>query len=162
MFKNPTEEYGIKPFWFWNGDMNEVEIEHQIKEMAEKGLGGVFICARQGLKIPYLSEEWFSRVKFAAETAAKYDLEVWLYDEYPYPSGISGGEVILQHPEAKQNSLEQQFKEARGIEVFEMELPWAKVISALAAPKDKKSGKYLWKEAIDLSKHITKSLLEAF
>lgn len=47
-FQNPPVEYRIKPFWFWNGDITKEEISHQIKEMADKGLGGMFICARQG------------------------------------------------------------------------------------------------------------------
>ncbi len=154
LFKNPGREYGIKPFWFWNGDLNEAEIEVQIKEMAEKGIGGVFICARQGLKIPYLSEAWFDRVKFATATAVKYGLEVWLYDEYPYPSGMSGGEVTLQHPDAKQNHLVQRFEEVVGKRNVDLRLPWAKVISALAAPKDQSAGKYLWDQALDLRKFI--------
>lgn len=154
LFRNPPGEYGIKPFWFWNGEMNETEIVHQIKEMSEKGIGGVFICARQGLKIPYLSEQWFERVKFATKTAAQYGLEVWLYDEYPYPSGMGGGEVTLSHPQAKQNSLIQRFEAVRGCKDFEMELPWAKVISALAAPKDSQSGRYQWHRVVDLRKYI--------
>ena len=66
-FKNPPARCRIKPFWFWNGDMAEDEIKHQIEEMSDKGLGGAFICARQGQKVPYLSEEWFKKVSFAAE-----------------------------------------------------------------------------------------------
>ena len=100
-FKNPPARCRIKPFWFWNGDMAEDEIKHQIEEMSDKGLGGAFICARQGQKVPYLSEEWFKKVSFAAEEAVRCGLETWLYDEYPYPSGMSGGEVLLEHPEAE-------------------------------------------------------------
>lgn len=93
-FKNPPAENRIKPFWFWNGDMDKKEIDRQLKEMVDKGLGGAFICARQGLSIPYLSKEWFELVKYAGEKAAEYGIETWLYDEYPYPSGMSGGEVL--------------------------------------------------------------------
>ena len=94
-FQTPPASYRIKPFWFWNGEMTKEEIRYQIKEMAEKGLGGMFICARQGMTVPYLSEEWFELVKYACKEAENQGLEAWLYDEYPYPSGMSGGEVLL-------------------------------------------------------------------
>ena len=55
-FKQPEAADRIHPFWFWNGEMDDGQIQFQIDEMADKGLGGVFICARQGLQIPYLSE----------------------------------------------------------------------------------------------------------
>ena len=93
-FQNPGEFYRIKPFWFWNGDMNPAEIRHQIHEMKLKGLGGFFLCARQGLQVPYLSDAWFEACKVAVEAAKEDGLEVWLYDEYPYPSGMSGGEEV--------------------------------------------------------------------
>ena len=80
-FQNPPVEYRIKPFWFWNGDITKEEISHQIKEMADKGLGGMFICARQGMTIPYLSKEWFEMVEYACAEARRYGLEAWLYDE---------------------------------------------------------------------------------
>ena len=100
-FRDPPIAYRLVPFWFWNDSMNAEEIIHQIREMAEKGVGGFFICARQGLEVAYLSEQWFQLVAVAVETARQYGLHTWLYDEYPYPSGMSGGEVILQHPEAR-------------------------------------------------------------
>lgn len=133
-FKNPPAKNRIKPFWFWNGDMNEEEIDIQLKEMADKGLGGVFICARQGLKIPYLSKEWFERVKYASERAEEYGLEVWLYDEYPYPSGMSGGEVLIKNPDAVQLSVScKSFVVENGGEI-EFNLGWHDILYAKAFP----------------------------
>lgn len=104
-FQNPPAKYRIKPFWFWNGEMTKEEICLQIREMGEKGLGGMFICARQGMTVPYLSKEWFELIQFACREAKNQGLEAWLYDEYPYPSGMSGGEVLLEHPEAEHMRL---------------------------------------------------------
>ena len=56
-FETPTMRNRIKPFWFWNGDLSEEEIDRQLQEMKKQGLGGAFICARQGQKIPYLSKK---------------------------------------------------------------------------------------------------------
>ncbi len=148
-FKNPPAKNRIKPFWFWNGDMKEEEIEHQISEMEEKGLGGAFICARQGLKVPYLSKEWFERVLFACEKAKQRGIENWLYDEYPYPSGMSGGEVMLRCPDGEHMILKHyQFMPAGEEEVRERlsfgEILYAKAVKALP------DGTYDFKHPIDL------------
>lgn len=153
-FLNPKSSYRVQPFWFWNGEMEESEIEHQIKEMADKGVGGFFICPRQGLTIPYLSEEWFEKVKFAVETAKKFQLEVWLYDEYPYPSGIAGGEVTLEHPEAKQYQLVHKNIKVEGEESCSLDLPWGRILSARAVPIDPTTGKRYWDQAYNIEDYI--------
>ncbi len=153
-FKNPPGEFRIIPFWFWNGELAEEEIDRQIQEMADKGLGGFFICPRQGLKIPYLSEQWFERVKFAVVAAQTRNLQVSLYDEYPYPSGMSGGEVILQHPEARQYNLEHYLEAVSGPVELERELPWSRVLLAKAVPVDTLSGALNWAAALNLTGHI--------
>jgi len=152
-FQQPPQEYRIHPFWFWNGEMSEEEIRRQYDEMADKGVGGVFICARQGLTIPYLSQGWFDKVRFAVEEAKKRNLHVWLYDEYPYPSGIAGGEVTLRHPEAKHYTLEHMTKRVQGGTVFSLELPWARILYAKAVPVGPE-GEKRWNEAIDVGRWI--------
>lgn len=149
-FRNPEASYRPLPFWFWNGDMNDEEIQRQIMEMAEKGVGGFFICPRQGLQIPYLSETWFAKVGIAIAAAKKHGLEVWLYDEYPYPSGIAGGEVTLLHPEAKHQTVTVTHVQADGGEKVLLELPWAKVLLAKAVPVSV-SGERQWREALDIA-----------
>jgi hypothetical protein len=49
--------------------------------------------ARAGLEVGYLSEEWFSLVRFAAEYAYERGLDAYLYDENGWPSGYGGGRV---------------------------------------------------------------------
>ena len=143
---------GIQPFWFWNGEMEESEIRRQIREMHEKGLKGFLIHPRQGMEIPYLSEVFFERVRTAVETAREYGMEVWLYDEFPYPSGVSGGKVLLDHPEYTCKRLDQTCTTASGGEIVRMRMPWGNVISAKAYPV--KAGKCQWELAIDLEDKI--------
>lgn len=83
-----------KVFWSWNGEMKEPEIRLQICDFAKRGIGGFFIHARAGLKLSYMSEEWFSAIAVAIDEAKKQNLEVWLYDENGWPSGFSGGAVL--------------------------------------------------------------------
>ncbi|MEH7254038.1 glycosyl hydrolase [Neobacillus niacini] len=153
-FKNPPSAFRIHPFWFWNGDMEGHEISRQITEMADKGVGGFFICPRQGLKVPYLSQEWFQKVKFAVEKAKDCNMDVWLYDEYPYPSGIAGGEVTLLHPEAKHYTLVHKSETLQSNQTCSLELPWGRVLSAKAVPINQKTGRKCWAEAINIEKYI--------
>lgn len=134
-FTNPDVKYRVKPFWFWNGDMKEEEILLQLTEMKKQGLGGAFVCARQGMSVPYLSDRWFQLIRYTVEEAKRLGLEIWLYDEYPYPSGMAGGEVLLRHPEAKHQILKYQEKYCQPNEKLELKLPWAQIISATAIPQ---------------------------
>ncbi|MBB6734163.1 glycosyl hydrolase [Cohnella zeiphila] len=152
-FRRPLKADRIHPFWFWNGEMADEQIRRQIDEMADKGLGGFFICARQGMKLSYLSDEWFDKVRVAVEAAARHGLHVWLYDEYPYPSGIAGGEVTLEYPEAKHRTLVSHSQAVAGGDRVSLELPWAKILYAKAVPVAP-DGRRLWDEAVPVRSAI--------
>lgn len=158
-FQNPGNEFRVQPFWFWNGEMDDEQIAFQIAEMAKQGVGGFFICARQGLTIPYLSQAWFDKVRCAVSEAKKYGLHVWLYDEYPYPSGMAGGEVTLEMPEAKQRTLEHYTRQVSSGETVSWTLPWAVILYAKAIRLDE-CGRRVWEETIDLRKSIGNVQLE--
>lgn len=131
-FQNPPVADRIRPFWFWNGTITKDGIRKQVAEMAQKGLGGFFLCARQGQTVPYLSKKWFELVDFACTVAKEYGLEAWLYDEYPYPSGMAGGEVLKRHPEAEQKVLLHDRMELEGGTELQKELGWETVLFAAA------------------------------
>ena len=81
-------------------------------------------------------------------------MEVWLYDEYPYPSGMAGGEVTLDFPEAKQRQLVNHQLHVQGGEaVVNHELPWGRILVAKAIPRDTE-GNRLWDKSIDLRHNI--------
>ncbi|TAH73691.1 MAG: hypothetical protein EWM47_02775 [Anaerolineaceae bacterium] len=107
-FKHPSREFGIMPFWFWNGEMSYDEMEYQLKEYYDKGIPGLYIHARFGINdhVPYLGEDWFDRVKFTIEKAQEIGLQVWVYDEYNWPSGTAGKEVMEKNPELTNVYLE--------------------------------------------------------
>ncbi|MDR1532211.1 MAG: hypothetical protein LBS62_08520 [Clostridiales bacterium] len=99
-FQNPSREFGIMPFWFWNGEMNRDEMEYQLREYYAKGMPGLFIHARFGIRehMAYLGEDWFDRVRFTLEKAQEIGLQVWVYDEYNWPSGTAGQTVQAIDP----------------------------------------------------------------
>nr|WP_295683387.1 glycosyl hydrolase [uncultured Lachnoclostridium sp.] len=135
----PSNQYRMKPFWFWNGELTCEEIDVQLRQMKEQGLAGAFICPRQGQKIPYLGQRWFERICYACNKAEEYELELWLYDEYPYPSGMSGGEVLLEKPDAVHTQIKYQCFMIEGEKEQEITLGWSKVLYAAAVRLDEKN-----------------------
>lgn len=105
-FKTPPKEMGILPFWFWNGEMNEEEMEWQLREYKDKGISGIFLHGRFGEKIGYLSETWMERTKFAAEKAKEIGIDLWIYDEMNWPSGTAYRKVPKENPKLRQKYLE--------------------------------------------------------
>jgi hypothetical protein len=105
-FKSPPIEMGILPFWFWNGEMDEKEMEWQLKEYKSKGICGTFIHGRFGESIGYLSDVWMEKVKFAVEKAKEIGIDLWVYDEMNWPSGTAYRQVPKNNPQLRQKYLE--------------------------------------------------------
>lgn len=105
-FQNPPLEMGIIPFWFWNGELDYDEMAWQLREYHAKGVRSLFIHGRMGLKVPYLSEGWFDRVKFVVEEAKKVGIDTWVYDEMDWPSGTAERQVLREYPHLSQRYME--------------------------------------------------------
>lgn len=107
-FRRPSKEFGIMPFWFWNGEMSYDEIAYQIGQYKAKGCPGFYIHARFGVReeLGYMNEDWLDRVKFTIETAQAQGLQIWIYDEYNWPSGTCGQTLMKDHPEMTNVYLE--------------------------------------------------------
>lgn len=86
--------YAPVPFWSWNNALEKDELLRQIDDMKSVGCGGFIIHARMGLRVPYLSEEWFSLVETCLDAAKERGMFVWIYDENGWPSGFAGGELL--------------------------------------------------------------------
>lgn len=89
-----TPARNVIPFYTFNDAMTAEEIRAQIDCMAKAGVGGVFVHARSGLTATYLGEEWFALVDAVVTACAAADMEVWIYDEFGWPSGIADGGVL--------------------------------------------------------------------
>ncbi len=92
-FTNPTSEYRGTPFWSWNSDLNEQELEAQIKIFNEMGFGGFHIHSRIGLNTRYLGPRFMEMVKHCNTVGKELGMLTWLYDEDKWPSGFAGGFV---------------------------------------------------------------------
>lgn len=124
---------GFYPFWFWNDVLEEAEVRRQIAEMAAQGVKGFYIHPRQGLQAPYLAHSFFRMVEVAIDEAERHGLTVHLYDEYPYPSGVAGGEVILGKPQFLATRLVQRSYDLAGGRI-RLTLPRGKLLACIAYP----------------------------
>ncbi len=112
-FQDPPKTYSVRPFWFWNGLLDEKEVDRQIREMVSQGVYGAYVHNRTGLQTPYLSEEYFRIVKSAYESSKKHGFLFGMVDEYEWPGGEArdpwrpglGSRVIEQNPEFRMRSL---------------------------------------------------------
>lgn len=147
---------GFYPFWFWNARLDADEIRWQIRQMAEQGVKGFYIHSRQGLDQPYLSQSFFEMVDAAVEEAQAHGMTVQLYDEYPYPSGVAGGEVVLGSPEYHATELRQRTYDVEGGS-FRLELMRGKVLAVRAYPL--KGSEVDWSRCLDLRDSVGMSLV---
>jgi alpha-L-rhamnosidase len=105
-FRHPTTEFGILPFWFWNGELDPDELRFQLGELAAKRMHGVVLHGRYGLEIPYLSDGYLDRVRVATEEANALGLRTWIYDEMNWPSGTADKRVLRARPDLAQRYIE--------------------------------------------------------
>ena len=107
-FLRTLPEFGIMPFCFVNGGMDYDEMEYQLRESKNKGIPGIIFHARFGIlnTIGYLTKDWFDRVRFTVEKAREIGLQIWIYDEYNWPSGTAGQQLMKEHPQLTQRYLE--------------------------------------------------------
>ncbi len=111
-FMNPDSQYRGKPFWAWNGKLQERELRRQLDVMKEMGLGGAFMHSRTGLDTAYLSEEWFKLVKACADQCQKNGMEAWMYDEDRWPSGAAGG-LVTKNPKYRLRMLRMSISDSK-------------------------------------------------
>ena len=89
-----SNEYRPVPFWSWNDDLEPERLKEQIRWMHEKGIGGFFMHAREGLETPYLSDHWMHCIEECCKEAEKLGMHPWVYDENGFPSGFVGGKLL--------------------------------------------------------------------
>ena len=101
-FTAPPSTSRPHAFWFWNGELTEAELARQLDEMRAGGVEEFFIHPRQGLggefgvteNDYYLSTDYFDKVEYAVEQAARRGMKAWLYDDLNWPSGFAGGRTV--------------------------------------------------------------------
>ena len=93
----PADEAATRPdaplaMWALTGMLKSDDVSRQLDTFRQVGWG-VMLYPRWGLEIEYLGGAWFERIRFLVERAAEREMEVWLYDEFCWPSGHAKGLV---------------------------------------------------------------------
>lgn len=127
VFRQGNTEYRPLALWSWNHRLEPDELVWQMEQMKEQGLRGFVMHPRSGLLTPYLSQKWFDTVEFCVQQAKRLQLEAWLYDEDPYPSGAVGGRLTTEHPEYRAQSMHLQCSTFQGPGEVRVELPLEKI-----------------------------------
>jgi len=125
---NPPPFYRPVPFWSWNDELEPSELEVQIDQMHEAGLGGFFMHARGGLLTHYMSDEWFAAIRASIRAAKKHGMMAWAYDENGWPSGFGDGVIPAKGLDFQQKYLrlaemagEQAYSHERLIAIYDLE-----------------------------------------
>ena len=108
-FKEPEAVLWPAYFWLWNAPLDEEVLREQLRDMASHGARSVAMLpmphgfrpdsTNNSMDPDYLTPEFFERVRFAVDEAAKLGMHWWLYDEGGWPSGRALGKVVEGHPE---------------------------------------------------------------
>jgi hypothetical protein len=114
IFRTPPREYGILPFWFLNGELDQDEMRWQLREFRDKGMPGIILHGRYGLETPYIGETYLDRIRLAVDEAEKLDLKTWVYDEMNWPSGTADKRVLKARPDLAQRYIECVTIDVRG------------------------------------------------
>ena len=78
--------------WALTDKLESGNVERQLDQFDKAGWGAV-LYPRWGLELEYLGEAWFERIRFIVDQAAAREMELWLYDEFCWPSGHAKGLV---------------------------------------------------------------------
>lgn len=97
---------GLIYFWFLNDACEPEHMKQLAIEYAKAGTAAVCLHARHGLLMPYGSDQWYDMIRQVTKQCADLGMEVWLYDEDPFPSGNAGGRILMEHPEYHGHGIE--------------------------------------------------------
>lgn len=105
--RDPSAQSPSSPLAMWalTGTLQRADVSRQLDAYREVGWG-VVLYPRWGLELEYLGGEWFDRIRFITAEAAAREMEVWLYDEFCWPSGHAKGLVTKDRGDLAAELLE--------------------------------------------------------
>jgi len=156
-FKDPPAEFRGHPMFGFNlSNLSEAGIVSTVDDLAKKyGAGGItpepgggpttglseaYLKATErphsDQGVVYLSDEYFKYYRVALEEARKLGLEVVLYDEWRYPTGMVGGQLYTKYPQYAAKSLEMAEKDVTGPVTAELTVPQGIYVGAVMMNRD--------------------------
>ena len=139
-FKNPPKQYKPMPFWHINDSMTTEGIWQQMSDAKEKaGFAGVSVLplapkkdGKGGTLPKFLTEDYLKRYQDVIDAAKKLEMQVILYDDNDFPSGMAGGKLGELFPEHTMKRLDKIEREITGPAVFSDSVPKGRIMSVVA------------------------------
>ncbi|MBR4867302.1 MAG: hypothetical protein IKU11_11470 [Clostridia bacterium] len=88
-----TYQNPMIPMLAVTGRPDQTKIEETVENLSRMGLTAFMLYGRDGCELQYLEEEWFEVIGGFLQAAKKRGMQIWLYDEFNWPSGQAGGKV---------------------------------------------------------------------
>ncbi|MEQ8216943.1 MAG: glycosyl hydrolase [Arenibacter sp.] len=139
-FKNPPKEFKPMPFWHINGELTTEGIRKQMKDAKElAGFSGISVLplapkndGRPGTTPKFLSDDYLERFQDVLDTAEELEMQVILYDDNDFPSGMAGGKLGELFPQHTMKRLDKVEKIVKGPSSLKDNIPEGKLLSAVA------------------------------
>lgn len=96
MLQHDCEKSYLRPLFWQHGESKEILTE-EIRQMHENGVGGFIVEARP--HPDFLSYGWWRDLDIIIEEARNRKMEVWIFDDSSYPSGLGAGKIKELYPE---------------------------------------------------------------
>jgi hypothetical protein len=128
----------------WTQGQPAETIRQAVREVAEGGNTGFVWESRP--HPDYLGPQWWSDLRVAIGEAKRLGLEVWIFDEWMYPSGVAGGKVVARNPEFALHTLEERTISVQGpVAEKEWDIPvpltsHEQIVSVVAFPQRPREG----------------------
>ncbi|MGC9317002.1 MAG: glycosyl hydrolase [Armatimonadota bacterium] len=120
--------------YFLNHRLDPEEIRWQVRELAEAGYQAIYPHARQGLLTPYMSEDWWRALEVIAQVCRETGMQMWIWDEDYFPSGLAGGRVVWEDLGLVARGLVFSVEEVQGEGPFELDFADGHLLRCHALP----------------------------
>ena len=118
-FENPALSFKTRPLWFWNTSLSKSRTRKVLIASKEAGYYGLGIVPSYGMKPAFMTPEYLDQYKAAVEMADSLGMKLYLYDEFYFPSGMAGGLLVKQYPEAVSKRLDMDLFETKDSQSFD-------------------------------------------
>lgn len=141
-FAYPPDQFKPMPFWHINGELTTEGIRKQMIDAKKAGFSGVSLLplaekspAKPGTSPKFLSEEYFERFQDMIDVAEELDMEIILYDDNDFPSGMAGGKIEEKYPNHTMKRLDIIEHELKGPLLFTDSVSGIQLMAAVATNK---------------------------
>lgn len=91
------EKKPLVPMGAITGKPGREELRANLEAYRQAGFEQFLIYPRSGLEVEYMGSEWLEICRHIIEYCAEHNMDVWLYDEYNWPSGYCRGKVVREN-----------------------------------------------------------------